>query len=106
MQIKLLNENKPWFYTVKKADEMEIFNLSKFSQKFNFDISEFESLNGKINKISYGDVLVIPPSQKYYHVVQPTETLTIIANNFNVSEEYLKTTNKINKIFIGQKIFI
>lgn len=106
MEIKLYNETKAWFYTVKKVDEMENFDLLKFSEKFNFNISDFESLNGKIGKISSGDVLVIPASQKYVHVVMPTETLTKISEMFNVSENYLKETNKINKIFIGQKIFI
>jgi len=106
MQVSFADNEKPWFYTVKKSDESKNFNLLNFAQKFNFDLTHFESLNGKITKISLGDVLVIPPSQKYFHVVMPTETISKIAKMYNTSEEKIKSVNKINKIFIGQKIFI
>ena len=54
MNVKFYNNNKPWFYTVKKNDEMEKFDLTQFLKKFNFDKSQFENLNGKIQNISCG----------------------------------------------------
>ena len=115
MKVYLYNNNKIWFYRVKKSDEVfnnknenneTYFNLDAFLKKFNILKSEFEQLNGKISKISYGDVLIMPNSSKYCHIVQPTETLEKIAVKYGVNFEYLKSENATNKIFIGQKIFL
>ena len=109
MTITLDNNANPWFYFVKKSDEIfngEVFNLEGFSKKFNFNISDFERLNGKIKSISFGDILIIPPSSKYVHIVKPTETIEKIAKIYGLKADELKIKNKISQIFIGQKIFI
>ena len=111
MEIYLENNFKPWFYTVKKADEVYNlesgkFDLENFSKKFNFNIQEFEILNGKVRKISYGDILIIPPSSKYFHVVQPAENLNLIAKKYKIPAEEIAKTNNVKQIFIGQKLFL
>lgn len=110
MEIYLENNSKPWFYIVKKADEAYNhdgkFDLKNFSKKFNFNIEEFEVLNGNVKKISFGDVLIIPPSSKYFHIVQPTENLYKIAKLYNKSPENIASLNNVKQIFIGQKLFL
>ena len=111
MEIYLENNNKPWFYKVKKIDEVfnnenGKFDLENFSKKFNFNIEDFKTLNGKVNKIAYGDILVIPPSSKYYHIVQPAENLNTISKKYGIPAEEIAKTNNINQIFIGQKLFL
>ena len=111
MEIYLENNMKPWFYTVKKADEVYNlndgkFDLINFSKKFNFDILEFENLNGKIKKVSHGDILIIPPSSKYFHIVQPTENLSKIAKIYGKNAEDIAKTNNVKQIFVGQKLFL
>lgn len=113
MKISLYNNNKVWFYKVKKTDEIyneksinnkDIFNIERFSQRFNFVIADFEKLNGKIKKITAGDVLLIPPSSKYCHIVAPTETPNIIIKKYGLGNNTDLNSNK--KLFIGQKIFL
>lgn len=111
MKISLFNNYQPWFYTVKKGDkvfnlENGVFDVKNFSKRFNFSISEFENLNGKIKNIAFGDILIIPPSSKYCHIVQPTETIQSIANDYNIDAFEIKEFNQIKQIFIGQKLFL
>ena len=111
MKIYLAKTSEPWFYRVKKTDEVYNLNGNKFSvenfaKKFNFEVSDFENLNGKIKKIEYGDVLIIPPSSKYAHIVQPTETLSSIAEKYGTTVQEIKNRNNINQIFIGLKLFL
>ena len=115
MKIKLENNNKPWFYKVKKSDEVfnnksenkeEFFDYENFAKKFNFSLTDFKKLNGNIKKIKGGDILIIPPSSKYCHIVQPTENLDVIANKFLISKNEIINKNNTTKTFIGQKLFL
>ncbi len=115
MKIKLDNDYKPWYYKVKKSDEVfnnrtengeEFFDYENFSKKFNFNLVEFKKLNGNLKKIKGGDILIIPPSSKYCHIVQPTENLEIIANKFSVDKNEIANKNNITRTFIGQKLFL
>lgn len=111
MKISLYNNYQPWFYRVKKSDEVYTledgtFDLKNFARRFNFNILDFENLNGKLKNVSYGDMLIIPPSSKYCHIVQPAETLTSIANQYDINLNEIKILNKVNQIFIGEKLFL
>ena len=115
MEITLENNNKPWFYKVKKSDEIfnsktesgeNFFYFENFAKKFNFELEDFKKLNGNIKQIKGGDILIIPPSSKYCHVVMPTETLETISKKFGVSKEEIISKNNVTKIFIGQKLFL
>lgn len=115
MKVYMDRNNKIWFYKVKKSDEVHnhadedgvtYFNLESFIKKFNVTKEDFEKLNGKIKKISCGDVLIIPQSSKYCHIVLPTETISSIAQKYQINPDELRVKNKINKVFIGQKLFI
>lgn len=111
MKISLYNNYQPWFYRVKKSDEVYtlengVFDAENFAKKFNFDVSEFNLLNGKLKNVSFGDVLIIPPSSQYCHIVQPTETLGSIANLYNINVNEIKSLNNVKQVFIGEKLFL
>ena len=111
MKISLYNNYQPWFYRVKKRDEVYtlengIFDIENFAKRFNFNISEFEQLNGKLKNVSFGDVLIIPSSSQYCHIVQPAETLNSIANLYNINVNEIKLLNNIKQVFIGEKLFL
>lgn len=96
---KLINK----YYFVKKND-----NLDKISNKFNIDKNNLIKINYIKNEhIEIGDVLILKyPEQTIYHIVKPKDTIKNICLKYNISEEFLKQKNKINTIFIGQKLNI
>lgn len=104
MEVKLHNNHKEWFYRVKRKDEK--LENDDFYKKFNFSKEDFIELNPDFVKLTAGRVLTMPPSSKYYHIVGPLESYESIAKLYNCTVEHLKQLNKVNYIFIGQKIFI
>lgn len=104
MKITIAPSNKNWYYTVKSSDEN--LDITSFIKRFNINEEEFYYLNKNIDKLVCGDVLLIPASQQYFHIVSPLETYQSIANKFNCSSEYLVETNKTKTLFVGQKIYI
>lgn len=104
MEIKIINDEKIWYYRVKKLDEKYL--ILDFIKKFNFSSEDFIKLNPHIEKLVAGKILFMPPSSKYCHVVAPLENFETIAKTYNCSIDYLKINNNINRTFIGQKIFL
>lgn len=104
MEVKIFNDNKIWYYRIKKEDEK--YENKDFLKKFNFLEEEFANINPNFSKLIAGRVILMPASSKYYHVVAPLENYENIASVYNCSLELLKTLNKTNKLFIGQKIFL
>lgn len=103
MEISIHNNNKPWFYTVIQQDEK--LSFEEFAKKFNVTIDNLLNLNPE-TKIERGNIFVVPPSSKCFHIVQPLETLEKISNMYNCTIEHLKETNKIENVFVGQKIYL
>lgn len=58
-----------------------------------------------VENLEAGDKVIVSKQQKF-HVVKPLETLSVIANKLNLTEQELikKNNLKTNKVFIGQKI--
>lgn len=104
MEIKIYNNNQNWFYRVKQTDEK--IPLEKFLHKFNIQKEDFDSLNPSFKALRHGDVLIIPASQQFCHVVAPLETLETISKKYQVPIEILKENCKTEVLFVGQKIFI
>lgn len=78
-------------------------NVKNFSYCTNVPLDEIICENTNIRK---GDIVLVSNKSYTKHVVKPTETIKDIALKFNVTEEYIKELNKINKIFIGQQLLI
>ena len=104
MKISIQNSNKPWFYTVKLSDEGQ--SLESFKARFCFDAGEFEFLNPNLTSLRAGDLLIIPPSPQYFHIVAPLESYQTIADMFNTSTDELISKNKTQSTFVGQRIYI
>ncbi len=77
--------------------------LKEFCKKNNF--SELSCVAESEN-LKYGDVVVVKNLDKKLHIVLPLENLEKIAQKHNVSVQYIKDLNKIDKIFIGQQLYI
>lgn len=103
MRVRLYNDNKVWYYRVKKEDEKLTF--AKFIKRFNFSVKDFQKLNKNYDLIA-GKILFMPPSSKYYHIVGPLENYTTIANDYNCEISNLQEINKTTFLFIGQRIFL
>ncbi len=104
MEAKILNNNKTWFYRIKSQDENT--GLETFLNRFNFSKEAFASLNPTTTSLTAGNVLLMPASSQYYHIVAPLDTYESIAKTYSCSIEHLKSLNGTRAIFIGQKIFI
>lgn len=103
MKISIHNTNKNWFYTVSEKDEK--LDMEKFIKKFNVNKEDFMFLNNE-TKLELGNVFIIPPSSNCFHIVQPLETLEKISKMFNCTVDHLKEINKIETVFVGQKIYL
>lgn len=104
MKITIHCSNRPWFYIVKLSDEGQ--SLESFKARFCFDEGEFEFLNPNLTSLRAGDLLIIPPSPQYFHIVAPLESYQTIADMFNTSTDELISKNKTQSTFVGQRIYI
>ncbi len=104
MEVRIYNDNKIWYYRVKKEDEGK--PIEDFIKKFNFSYEEFLSLNPSFSTLISGKILFMPASSKYCHLVAPLENFETIASLYNCSSDHLKNLNNTNRLFIGQRIFI
>ena len=101
-------------YTVKSGD-----NLTDIASKFNISVSDLKDWNGlKSDVIVAGQVLKLYASKNTkktttkkttktaYHTVRKGDTLSSIADKYNVSISNLKKWNKLKSsdIIIGQKL--
>lgn len=57
-------------------------------------------------QLKRGDIVLAKNIDKIVHIVLPLESLEKIAKKYNVSVEYIKNTNNIDKIFVGQQLLI
>lgn len=104
MEVKIYDNNRSWFYRVKKEDE-EI-PIEKFLLRFNISKEEFDLQNPNSTMLRQGDVLIIPSSQQFCHVVVPLETFDSLSRRYNISIDEIKKSCETTVLFVGQKIFI
>lgn len=100
--IKICNENQATFYTVQKGDTLEkICAIFGIEQQI---IRQNNHLDGVV--LEHGDVVYIPCQNVRCHVVAPLDTLSKIAQKYNVTEKQILEKNHIATLFIGQKIYL
>ncbi|MEG1499671.1 MAG: hypothetical protein RR400_01170 [Clostridia bacterium] len=101
MEFEVLDmQNEEKFHRVLQNESAKtISNLYyipiDFLKKNNFDCKFLE-----------GDLIVIPFSGSICHVVKPLETINTIAEHYGKSLEFVQKFNMIEKVFIGQRIFL
>ena len=89
-------------YRVQSGETLEsICKKLKVDENYICSFNDFDK-----NRIEHGDVLFVPKTKCICHIVKPTETLSSIAKQYNISVEELKQKNNIEVLFVGQKLFI
>ncbi len=81
----------------------ENITFNDFSKKINIPIDKILCENKNIKK---GDIVIIPNKSYISYVVKPADTIKLIAQKFNVSEDYIVELNNIKQIFVGQQLII
>lgn len=104
-----MEENKITF--VKNYFDKEIILINdktEFDEKNlaeNSFIKDSTNLTENLN-LKLGDYVLVNNQKSIVHIVRPGETLQSIALKYSVAEEDIKKLNKLEKIFIGQQLFI
>ena len=103
MSIKISNyqNSKNIFYVVKFGETLE--SIAK-----KFGVSKAYITKNNACDIYTGAVIFLPETNFKTYVVQPFDTLSKIANRFNLSVDELKTKNGLDEeyVFVGQKLYI
>lgn len=53
-----------------------------------------------------GDYVIFKRNCQKFHIVKPNETINLIAQKYNISEQEIINKNSTTKIFIGQQLKI
>ena len=86
------------FFRIKKAQ-----NIEDFAKENMYSLSQIVC---ESNNLLPGDIVLVKDTNKVLHIVKPLETLSSIAKKYNVTIEYITKQNNIDKIFIGQQLYI
>ena len=88
-------------YEVVKIKEKT--TVQDYSRKENIPL---DNIICESQDLDVGDIIILKNIDKHLHIVLPLETLSSIAKKYNVSEEDIKSFNHIEKVFIGQHLYI
>ncbi len=80
--------------------------LDSLAEKYHTTPLAIKNLNNLNSDIFVGMRLVIEENQGEYYTVQPFDTLDSIARKFSADLQRIKDLNGLDRVFIGQKIFI
>jgi len=98
-EFTILNKFLP-FQVVEIDREKSIDEIAKL-----WKISKSQIIyNNEILK--KGDKIVIKNLNVQLHIVKPLETLESIAKKLNISKEEILKKNKVERLFIGQQLFL
>lgn len=81
-------------------------SLEDLADKYHTTVAAIKKLNNLHTDIFVGMRLVIEENQGTYYTVQPFDTLESIARKFNASAQRIAELNGVERVFIGQRIFI
>jgi len=98
MKLTNCNQDDIVFYQVQKNDDMNAI-LTKFNIKLNNLVRNNTSI-----ELYEGEIIKIERNKGIQHIVKPMETLSAIAEKYNVSVDDIVAENKLNskRLFIGQ----
>ena len=80
--------------------------LESLAEKYHTTVVAIKKLNNLRTDIFVGMRLIVEENQGEYYTVQPFDTLDSIAVKFNSSRQRIQELNGVDRVFIGQKIFI
>ena len=81
-------------------------SLEDLAEKYHTTVAAIKKLNNLHTDIFVGMRLIVEENQGKYYTVQPFDTLDSIARKFCVSAQRIAELNSVERVFIGQKIFI
>lgn len=87
-------------YRAIKGDTLE-----SIASEAGLSVIELSRAN-RLTSVLPGMRLLIPPRKGIPYVVQPYDTLIKIANKFNTDVKKLIELNNVERVFLGQLIFI
>jgi len=91
-----------YIYKVKKDESLQDVCI-KYSV-FKDDLLSLNNITEENVREGLLLVIDIPDGKRY--VVKPFDTITKIANKFNISEKEILDFNNISQIFLGQILYI
>ena len=80
--------------------------LESLAEKYHTTPAAIERLNNLHTDIFVGMRLIVEENQGQYYTVQPFDTLESVAMKFGADLQRIKDLNALERVFIGQKIFI
>ena len=80
--------------------------LESLAEKYHTTTVAIKKLNNLHSDIFVGMRLIIEENQGENYTVQPFDTIETIAKKFGASAQRIEELNGIDRVFIGQKIFI
>ena len=81
-------------------------SLEDLAEKYHTTVVAINKLNNLHTDIFVGMRLIVEENQGDYYTVQPFDTLESVAKKFGVASQRIAELNSVERIFIGQKIFI
>ena len=81
-------------------------SLEDLAEKYHTTVQAIKRLNNLHTDIFVGMRLVVEENQGKYYTVQPFDTLESVARKFGVSAQSITELNGLDRVFIGQRIFI
>ena len=81
-------------------------SLESLAEQYHTSTYAIKKLNNLQGDIFVGMRLIIEQVDGVYYTVQPFDTLESIAKKFGVSVESIVGLNGVDRVFLGQKIFV
>ncbi|MBR2336850.1 MAG: LysM peptidoglycan-binding domain-containing protein [Clostridia bacterium] len=92
---------KCFLYRVEVCD-----SLKAIADKFHTTQRVIAVLNGLDGEVRAGEYILVERVDGEEYIVKPTDTLEMIAQNNIEKIQEIKRKNRIDYIYVGQKIFI
>ena len=80
--------------------------LEDLAERYHTTPTAIRKLNNLHTDIFVGMRLIVEENQGEYYTVQPFETLESIAKKHGADLQRIKNLNSVDRVFIGQKVFI
>lgn len=98
---KVYDDKKRFVYKVQKGE-----TLRTIAQKFKTTKELIININSLTKEILEGEYIVVEIIEGHEYIVEPYDTIESIAQKFSVSAQNIMIKNKIDFIFVGQKIYL
>lgn len=84
----------------------EDVNVDQLALRYGASAENIKRFNDVGNVLHRGERVIIDCREGSYYVVQPFDDMAKIAKKFGVDIKRLEEVNGLDKVFIGQKIFV